>query len=106
MRRNDVLELPNSPGHYFELMDRASVALDYCCEFIGSHQVTRRNKTPRALSRFSAYQGEISSGPARKGSTTRTPSRSWPWERSSVSRWRQPAIWAAETIRASHQERE
>jgi len=30
-------------GHYFELMDRASVTLDYCCEFLGSHPVVRRN---------------------------------------------------------------
>ena len=49
MRRNDVLELPNSPGHYFEMMDRVSVALDHCCEFIGSHPVIRRNEALRAL---------------------------------------------------------
>lgn len=30
-------------GHYFELMDRASVALDHCVEFVGSHPVVRKN---------------------------------------------------------------
>jgi len=36
-------------GHYFELMDRASVALDYCSEFVGSHPVVRQNKTLKKL---------------------------------------------------------
>lgn len=36
-------------GHYFELMDRASVALDHCYQFVGSHPVTRRNETLREL---------------------------------------------------------
>jgi len=36
-------------GHYFELMDRASVALSHCCEFVGSHPVTRKNETLRGL---------------------------------------------------------
>lgn len=36
-------------GHYFELMDRASVALDHCYQFVGSHPVTRRHEALRAL---------------------------------------------------------
>jgi len=36
-------------GHFFEVMDRASVALDYCYQFVGSHPVTRSNETLRAL---------------------------------------------------------
>lgn len=36
-------------GHYFELMDRASVALDYCSEFVGSHPVVRKNKELKQL---------------------------------------------------------
>ena len=36
-------------GHYFELMDRASVALDYCREFVGSHPLTRRNERLKGL---------------------------------------------------------
>jgi len=31
-------------GHYFELMDRASVALSYIHQFLGSHPVVRKNK--------------------------------------------------------------
>lgn len=31
-------------GHYFELMDRASVALAYCREFVGDHPVTRKHE--------------------------------------------------------------
>lgn len=36
-------------GHYFELMDRASVALDHCYQFVGSHPVTQRHEALRAL---------------------------------------------------------
>jgi len=32
-------------GHYFELMDRASVALDYVYQFLGSHPLMRKDKT-------------------------------------------------------------
>ena len=32
-------------GHYFELMDRASVALDYIYQFLGSHPIMRKDKT-------------------------------------------------------------
>lgn len=35
--------------HYFELMDRASVALDYYREFVGSHPLARRNDKLRML---------------------------------------------------------
>ena len=31
--------------HYFELMDRASIALDYIYQFLGSHPVVRKDKT-------------------------------------------------------------
>lgn len=36
-------------GHYFELMDRTSVALDHCVEFIGSHPVVRKNAKLRVI---------------------------------------------------------
>jgi len=36
-------------GHFFEVMDRASVALDYYYQFVGSHPVTRRSETLRTL---------------------------------------------------------
>ena len=32
-------------GHYFELMDRSSVALDYIYQFLGSHPLIRKDKT-------------------------------------------------------------
>ena len=32
-------------GHYFELMDRASVALNYIYQFLGSHPLVRKDKT-------------------------------------------------------------
>ena len=32
-------------GHYFELMDRTSVALDYIYQFLGSHPLVRKDKT-------------------------------------------------------------
>ena len=32
-------------GHYFELMDRASVALDYIYQFLGSHPLMKKDKT-------------------------------------------------------------
>ena len=31
-------------GHYFELMDRASVALDYIYQFLGSHPLIRKDR--------------------------------------------------------------
>ena len=36
-------------GHYFELMDRTSVAVDYIYQFIGSHPVTRNDQKLRKL---------------------------------------------------------
>jgi len=36
-------------GHFLEVMDRASVALDYCYQFVGSHPVIRRSETLRTL---------------------------------------------------------
>ena len=36
-------------GHYFELMDRASVALDYIYQFIGSHPLIRKDKTLQGM---------------------------------------------------------
>jgi hypothetical protein len=36
-------------GHYFELMDRASVALVYCREFVGDHPVARREEKLKKL---------------------------------------------------------
>ena len=41
---DDVDEAINE-GHYFELMDRASVALDYIYQFLGSHPVMRKDRT-------------------------------------------------------------
>ena len=32
-------------GHYFELLDRTYVALDYIYQFLGSHPVVRKDKT-------------------------------------------------------------
>lgn len=32
-------------GHYFELMDRASVALDYVYQFLGSHPLMKKERT-------------------------------------------------------------
>lgn len=36
-------------GHYFELMDRVSVALDHCVEFVGNHPVVRKNPKLRVI---------------------------------------------------------
>jgi len=36
-------------GHYFELMDRTSVAADYCRDFVGSHPLARQNDNLREL---------------------------------------------------------
>jgi len=44
-------------GHYFELMDRASVALDYCHEFVGSHPLTRRTEKLKQL--FEKAEGAL-----------------------------------------------
>ncbi len=36
-------------GHYFELMDRVAVAIDYIYQAIGSHPVIRKNRKLRKL---------------------------------------------------------
>ncbi len=36
-------------GHYFELMDRSAVAVDYIYQCIGSHPVIRRNRRLQKL---------------------------------------------------------
>ena len=36
-------------GHYFELMDRASVALDYVYQFLGCHPLMRKDKSMQDL---------------------------------------------------------
>jgi len=36
-------------GHYFELMDRASVALDYIYQFLGSHPLIRKDRTLQGM---------------------------------------------------------
>lgn len=38
---------PTNDGHYFELLDRASVAVDYLNHFIGSHPVLRKDRKLR-----------------------------------------------------------
>ena len=36
-------------GHYFELMDRASVALDYIYQFLGSHPLMKKDGTLQGM---------------------------------------------------------
>ncbi len=43
----DESDNPINDGHYFELMDRASVAVDYIYQFIGSHPLIRKERTLR-----------------------------------------------------------
>ncbi len=38
----DVGDNPINAGHYFEFMDRASVATDYVYQFLGSHPLIKR----------------------------------------------------------------
>lgn len=45
----DDSEMPINDGHYFELMDRASVAVDYTYQFIGSHPLIRKNRKLREI---------------------------------------------------------
>ncbi len=45
---NDTDEAINE-GHYFELMDRASVALDYVYQFLGSHPLIRKDRTLQGM---------------------------------------------------------
>ena len=46
--RSDETDDTINDGHYFELMDRASVALDYIYQFVGSHPLTREHGRLRA----------------------------------------------------------
>lgn len=43
----DEEECPINEGHYFELMDRASVAVDYVYQFLGSHPLLRKESRLR-----------------------------------------------------------
>lgn len=45
----DDSEMSINDGHYFELMDRASVAVDYIYQFIGSHPLIRKNRKLREI---------------------------------------------------------
>lgn len=36
-------------GHYFELMDRSSVILHHCIDFVGNHPVVRKNARLHAI---------------------------------------------------------
>ena len=38
----DDYNSPINPGHYFEFMDRTSVALDYMYQFLGSHPLLKK----------------------------------------------------------------
>ena len=39
---SDKSDSPINKGHYFEFMDRASVAVDYVYEFLGSHPLIKK----------------------------------------------------------------
>ncbi len=43
----DTSDYPINEGHYFEFMDRASVAVDYIYQFLGSHPLIRKEKSLR-----------------------------------------------------------
>ena len=45
--QNDIQEI--NDGHYFELMDRAGVAVDYIYQFLGCHPVIRKEDNLREL---------------------------------------------------------
>jgi hypothetical protein len=45
----DEADQPINEGHYFELMDRAAVALDYVYQFLGSHPLMKQEPTLAAL---------------------------------------------------------
>ena len=46
---SDEEESEINSGHYFEALDRASVALDYLYEFVGSHPVVRKHEGAKKL---------------------------------------------------------
>ena len=43
----DDSDSPINDGHYFELLDRASVAVDYVSQFVGSHPLLKREQSLR-----------------------------------------------------------
>jgi hypothetical protein len=45
----DESDQPINKGHYFELMDRAAVALDYVYQFLGSHPLMKQEPKLSAL---------------------------------------------------------
>jgi hypothetical protein len=45
--QNDIQEI--NDGHYFELMDRTGVAVDYIYQFLGCHPVIRKEDKLREL---------------------------------------------------------
>ena len=45
----DEADQPINEGHYFELMDRAAVALDYVYQFLGSHPLMKQEPKLSAL---------------------------------------------------------
>ncbi len=40
----DEMSHPINDGHYFEFMDRSSVALDYVYQFLGSHPLIKKDQ--------------------------------------------------------------
>ena len=46
---SDITDDAINDGHYFELMDRASIALDYVYQFLGSHPLMRKDKTLQGM---------------------------------------------------------
>ena len=45
----DEEETEINRGHYFEALDRASVAIDYIYQFVGSHPVLKKHKKAKEL---------------------------------------------------------
>jgi hypothetical protein len=45
----DEDDSPINDGHYFEFMDRASVAVDYVYQFLGSHPLLKRETRLREV---------------------------------------------------------
>jgi len=45
--QNDIQEI--NAGHYFELMDRAGVAVDYIYQFLGCHPIIRKESKLRKV---------------------------------------------------------
>jgi len=45
----DEADSPINEGHYYEFMDRASVAVDYVYQFLGSHPLLKKEARLREL---------------------------------------------------------